>query len=220
MILISGIAWTITYIGLIYRGFRDRTFGMPLIALALNIAWEFVFSFVYPPDEAYILVVNCVWFLFDVVIAYTFLRFGYSYWKEAFGVSKATFRSMFVLAVGGALLIMLTGAEFFGGLGGFFRDSPVEASRFIACLQNLVMSVGFLAMLWLRRSSAGQSLLIAVSKTIGTSLTVGIFYLSDHRDNWQFIAVVIGLTLVFDLIYCVAIYRQLRIDGHNPFRRI
>lgn len=67
MILISGLAWTITYLALIYRGFRDRTFGMPLVALALNLAWEFVFTFVHPPDETHILIVNGVWLLFDLI---------------------------------------------------------------------------------------------------------------------------------------------------------
>jgi hypothetical protein len=29
MILLSGIAWTFTYIALVYRGFKDRSYGMP-----------------------------------------------------------------------------------------------------------------------------------------------------------------------------------------------
>ena len=38
-VVLSGIAWTITYVALVYRGFKDRTYGMPLAALALNISW-------------------------------------------------------------------------------------------------------------------------------------------------------------------------------------
>jgi hypothetical protein len=43
--LISGISWTVVYLDLINRGFRDRTYGMPLFALAFNIAREFIFGF-------------------------------------------------------------------------------------------------------------------------------------------------------------------------------
>lgn len=41
--LLSGIAWTITYIALVYRGFKDKWYGMPMPAMALNIAWELTF---------------------------------------------------------------------------------------------------------------------------------------------------------------------------------
>lgn len=46
--LISGISWTIVYIELIRRGFLDRTYGMPLFALAFNIAWEFMYALSTP----------------------------------------------------------------------------------------------------------------------------------------------------------------------------
>jgi hypothetical protein len=35
---ISGLAWTVVYLFLIRAGFKDKTYGMPLFALALNIA--------------------------------------------------------------------------------------------------------------------------------------------------------------------------------------
>lgn len=34
IVLLSGIFWTITYIALVYRGFKDKSYGMPLAALA------------------------------------------------------------------------------------------------------------------------------------------------------------------------------------------
>ena len=47
--VISGICWTIVYAFLAYRSFKDKSYGMPLAALALNFTWEFTFSFIYPP---------------------------------------------------------------------------------------------------------------------------------------------------------------------------
>lgn len=33
---ISGICWTIVYIALVYRSFRDKSYGMPIAALAMT----------------------------------------------------------------------------------------------------------------------------------------------------------------------------------------
>ena len=45
--LTSGALWMIAYALLVYRSFKDRSYAMPMAALALNITWEFVFSFAY-----------------------------------------------------------------------------------------------------------------------------------------------------------------------------
>ncbi len=46
--LASGIFWIITYACVIRQGLLDRTTAMPFLALAMNITWEFLFTFVYP----------------------------------------------------------------------------------------------------------------------------------------------------------------------------
>src|SRR5215208_1235197 len=61
----SGVLWTLTYLLIIRQGFLHHTYGMPLAGLCANIAWEFIFAFVYPhdlPQRA----VNVVWLSFDV----------------------------------------------------------------------------------------------------------------------------------------------------------
>jgi hypothetical protein len=40
LILLSGLCWSIVYIQVIRKGFKDKTYGMPLFALSLNVAWE------------------------------------------------------------------------------------------------------------------------------------------------------------------------------------
>lgn len=42
--LISGLAWTIVYLDAIRIGFRDRTYAMPVAALALNFGWEAIYA--------------------------------------------------------------------------------------------------------------------------------------------------------------------------------
>lgn len=68
----SGIAWTIVYFVLVYRGIKDNSYGMPLVPLALNFAWETVFSMIYPPVATGLAggVINAIWMVCDLGIIY------------------------------------------------------------------------------------------------------------------------------------------------------
>src|SRR5260221_4559745 len=74
--LSSGISCTIVYIDTISRGFKDKSYGMPLFALAFNITWEFIFGFLVGEGFGLQKVVNSVWFILDVVIVYTYFKYG------------------------------------------------------------------------------------------------------------------------------------------------
>src|SRR5690606_39450863 len=40
----SGLFWLLAYLFIIYRGFKDLTYGMPIVAFVGNIAWEFIYG--------------------------------------------------------------------------------------------------------------------------------------------------------------------------------
>ena len=42
--VLSGLAWAIVYMESIRIGFRDKTYAMPIVALALNFAWESTYA--------------------------------------------------------------------------------------------------------------------------------------------------------------------------------
>ena len=42
--ILSGLAWTLVYIESIGVGFRQKTYAMPVAAVALNFAWESTYS--------------------------------------------------------------------------------------------------------------------------------------------------------------------------------
>src|SRR5882757_6338014 len=71
----SGICWTLTYLLIIRRGVVDLTYGMPAAALFANLAWETIYSFVLPHATPQ-LIVDLIWFGFDVLILLQYLRFG------------------------------------------------------------------------------------------------------------------------------------------------
>jgi hypothetical protein len=75
--LISGFAWTIVYAESIRIGFRDKTYAMPIAALALNITWESTYAVHDLRTSVSIQgFVNLIWALADLAIVFTFFKFG------------------------------------------------------------------------------------------------------------------------------------------------
>src|SRR5260370_39157432 len=91
----SGAFWTLTYLLIIRRSLLDRTYGMPLAALCANISWEFLFSFIYPPQIIQH-VVNLIWFSLDLIIFIQLLLYGP---REFAVLSKRIFYTLVSLAL-------------------------------------------------------------------------------------------------------------------------
>src|SRR5258708_11390514 len=157
--LIRVICWTLAYLILIPRGITDKTYGMPLFALSFNLSWEFLFAFVFRQSTGITLqlIVNAIWCVFDVVIAYTYFRYGRKEFPKSVDVkwflpwSIAAFVISFVT-------IYFSAVE----LG------PAWGARYTAFAQNLMMSILFIGMLVSRHNVSGQSLFIAILKLVGT----------------------------------------------------
>ncbi len=198
----SGVLWTLAYLLMIRRGFLDRTYGMPLVALCANLSWELIFAFVYPhdlPQRA----VNVVWFSFDLVILLQLLVYGP---REFADLSRRAFYAVFALALAtsfGAVLAVTLELDDFDGAYSAFG-------------QNLMMSVLFLAMLYARRSLRGQSVSIALLKMGGTALASFAFYFyNPEYDGSILLPFLYVAILVFDGIYAGAVILRRRQKGHN-----
>lgn len=185
--VISGTAWTIVYIAAIWIGFRQRTYAMPVAALALNLAWESIYAgpdlaSAYPEQG----VIDIVWAVADLIIVYTFLRFGR---KEFPSLTRRMFGLWAVLLFGTAYAVQLLFVNEFG---------VDDAARYSAFLQNLLMSVLFIAMFVARQGIRGQGLTIAVFKWIGT-LAATILY--GVIESSTFILGLGIMCCVFDIVY-------------------
>jgi hypothetical protein len=192
--VVSGIAWTVVYIDAIRIGFRDRSYAIPAAALALNFAWEAIYAVRSVVTALSIQgVINIVWALADVVILYTFFRFGRS------ELPAWVTRNLFL---GWALLL---GVASFAVQLLFVAEFDWEAaSRYSAFLQNLLMSGLFIAMFVARGGTRGQSLLIAVAKWIGTLAPTIVFGWFGNSP------LVLGLGVlcsIFDLVYIGLLWR-------------
>jgi len=205
IMMIGGLFWSATYILIIRRGFKDKTFGIPMAALCANISWEAIFAFLYPHDAPQ-LYVNYIWFSLDVVIVMQFLKYGK---KEFPNIPRWQLYAVFALGVSIAVPMILS--------VNYVLEDNVGA--YAAFGQNLIMSVLFVTMLINRKGITGQSFYIALFKMIGTGLSSLAFYLYRPiaQDSFllQFLFVAI---FVFDLIYTIGIYQKCK-NSENPLKR-
>lgn len=155
----SGLCWTLAYLLVIRIGLRERTYGMPLVAFAANISWEFIYSFVHPSNGVQH-DINIVWFLLDCGIGYTVVRFGPSEFPY---LPRSVFYGCLVALLALAYpAVYLFGTQFDAGDG-----------VFSAFAMNLMMSALFIAMFTARPAGHGQSVGIATAKLAGTALASG-----------------------------------------------
>jgi hypothetical protein len=186
--LLSGVAWTVVYVVAIRIGFQQRTYAIPAVALALNIAWESIYGIRgLATDTSVQTFVNLAWAAADVVIVYTYLRYGQRELPEF--VSRPMFLVWSLLIFATAYIVQWLFIVEFGW---------AEAPKYSAFLQNLLMSGLFIAMFVARQGSRGQSIVIAVAKWIGTLAPTIVFGILAGS------AFVLGVGLlcsVFDLAY-------------------
>jgi len=194
ILVAGGIFWILTYIFIISKGFKDKTYGMPLIALCANMSWEFIFSFIFPhtPPQLFI---NYLWFGLDSIIVIQFFKYG----KNEFSYlsSKKLYFMFIVLLVSEFSIILISGITI-GKFKGVYS----------AFGQNVFMSILFIIMFFKRNSLRGQSIYIAVFKMLGTDLTSIHYYLYEPITQSSFILPSLFILIfIFDIAYIYLIAR-------------
>ena len=163
LVVASGVCWTVVYVELIRLGFRDKTCGMPLFALGLNIAWEVLYSvdglFV---NQAFVpaqTAANVAWACCDVAILVAWFKFGRRVAPGSLGEGRG-FVPISLAALASCVAMQLA----------FHLHFPdvVAASQYSAFAQNAAMSAMFVWMFFERPDTRGQSMTIAVCKCVGT----------------------------------------------------
>lgn len=209
--LIMSVCWVLIYILMIRRGLLDKSFGMPIIALCMNISWEFNFTFFTQIDMTY-RAYNGFFFLFDLGVLYTCFRFG----KDDFNwpILKNHFRPIlvFCLALSFTLLFLFVRA-FDDNYGGLF-----------ASINTPVYSALMIAMLIRRDSVKGQNLYIGLLMLIGDSAAY-IPTLNAQLQGWAstpvlWIHTFMITTLLLHVLYILLYCHVARRDGVNLWKRI
>ncbi|WP_458683825.1 transmembrane-type terpene cyclase [Prescottella equi] len=203
---LGGLFWTLAYGGIIYASARDKTYGMPALALFTNIMWEVYWVFLADPPAdlggpeaaGAQKIANGCWLLLNLIIFAQFLRYG----RKEFGNPPK-------LAFFGASAFMLAAVAVY--MPEIQRSLEPNLTAFPGLAQNILMSGLFLGMLLSRRSLLGQSLFVAVCKMLGsalacTSIIVAVNANSPLQAQYTFLLSA-GTAIIFalDLIYAISV---------------
>lgn len=203
IILTMGLSWTIVYLLVIYRSFKDKVCGMPFIALAFNSSWEFLYSFIFPMKNNMMQnIINRVWFGFDVLICISFFLYGARNLKQ----QQKKWFPVYIVAVFAAAYSLLHSYHVAEGLA---------AMTYSAFITNMVMSALFIDSLLKQRQLAGQSFGIAFFKMLGT-LAASLVLLTGYSGFLQLTGLV---CFVLDVVYLVLLYRLYKQERLSFFTR-
>ena len=203
----TALSWAIVYILMIRRGYLEKTYGMPLVVLAINVSWEFIYAFVLHPAqmdvEAWLWVgVNAIWLVLEMIILIQAILYGpRENWPS---------KSFFYGAVTASLFFGFTGI-----LAVAFQLHDWDG-RWTSFIDNLIISILFINMLY-QRGIRGQSIYIGFFKLLGT-FNIGVSYLSTDLGSplqWYLTFSI----LFFDVVYIVLLYRKIRAAAENPWTR-
>lgn len=205
------VFWILAYLLMIRRGLRDRSYGMPVVALCLNIAWETYFS-LFSDAQLANKVGYGLYLAADLGVLYTCWRFGPDDFRSP--LQKRFFRPIvLILLVGGFALVRQFAISFDDTYGGIS-----------ATFTTLLLSVLMVGMILRRDSVAGQSLYIGLLVLVG-NLAGWVMNLIAHQTvqpnipiPWVHLA---NLAIVVSNLAYLWLYRQVaRRDGIDLWQRL
>ncbi|MFI9818106.1 transmembrane-type terpene cyclase [Saccharothrix variisporea] len=200
---IVGVCTFAIYLLAIRRGFLDKRSTLPVFAACANVSWEFTYAFIYPvyPEMRVILY---FWLPLNLVLLWQALRWG----RQDFpGMSRAGFAwmvagwSLFALS----FMVLAT------------REFDDRTGAYTTVFVVVLMEALFIQMLRTRGSTVGQTMYIALLKTvIDVSGAVGL--IAWYPNRWLLHQMIVA-EVVLDVVYAVLLYRRFRADGLNPWRK-
>lgn len=183
LLLVAGdLLWVVTYVLAARIGFRERTYALPMLAVALNFSWELLYGVLHPAEAAAARLLHGAWFMLDIAILFQLLRYGRE--NQQYPLVARHFPAI----AAGTLGLAFLGQLFFRSQMtrmDLLADSQGVAAAYVT---NLVMSVLFIFFLPARPTGKGVSLAVAWTKFLGTFLvSLGnlLAYLSVRRPAYQ-----------------------------------
>ena len=225
--------WLPAYILIARRGFIDKSYGMPIVALLGNWPWEWIFGLNL--DSACPIVwdtcpqrplqlANFASMFLDAFIVYTIFRYGrvkfsnpfirkYYYPILIFGlIASFAIQYTFITEVGFPNIHKLT----VNGQVPLFLAGD-EGGSYSAYILTFVMGILFINMLTERNSLEGQSFIIAMAMLLGN--VAAYAFLAILNELTPLLTVLFVLTLFVNIIYSIMTYKKSLELGINPFTR-
>ncbi|WP_158886770.1 hypothetical protein [Amycolatopsis anabasis] len=201
---IVGICTFAVYLAAIRRGFLDKRAPLPVFAVCANVSWEVTYAFIYP-TEPMMRTILYFWIPLNLVLLFQGVRYG----RKDFGRMSAP---LYGWMVAGFFLFAFT------FMIAATREFDDRAGVYTTVFVVVLMESLFLVTLWVRRNTEGQTMYIALGKTVvDTSGAVAL--IAWHPDRWL-LHQMIAAELILDAVYLVALYRTFKAEGRSPWRKI
>lgn len=203
--VLGDLCWAIAYILIIRQCFRQRTYGLPLVAIVMNFTWELQYSLVQPPrcDNGSLDVVKVAmilaWAVLDAFIVWQLFRYGRA--EQTF----AEIQRYYPLVLVGALLLAAAGNFAFAE---FYPDAAAPLSGLMI---NFVMSLLFIFLLFARPDLHGIGWGASWFRVSGNSVIflANIFLLEESPASLRgFVLFLFCGTAIFDIIFMVLLHKQ------------
>ncbi|KAI0883595.1 uncharacterized protein GGS22DRAFT_190254 [Annulohypoxylon maeteangense] len=222
VLLGSGVFfWCIAYVLITRRSIQTRSYGMPLLGLAINVSWEIVYGF-YVAEMLFEKLGFTLWLILDLGLIYTTVKFAPEEWASTnkfVGRHMASILAL-MLAIGcwghyafvswwlsrPGIGIGDKSGKWYYGQDGY---DTTELAYWSAGVAQLVLSSSSVAMLGIRGHSGGTGYIIWLCRITGSLLGLGFcngllwwYWPEAHSYFTHPMSIFIGgVSLICDLVY-------------------
>jgi hypothetical protein len=215
------------------RGFIEKTYGMPIVALLGNWPWEWIYGLNLDSPcpivwdtcpQRPLQLANFASMFLDAFIVYTVFKYGRDKFSNSF--IKKYYYPILIFGLIASFAIQYTFITEVGFPN--IHHLPVkgqiplflpgdEGGSYSAYILTFVMGILFIHMLTERNSLEGQSFIIAMLMMLGN--VACYIFLAILNELTPLLAVLFVLTLFVNAIYAVMTYQKSIELGINPFTR-
>ncbi|OCK85682.1 hypothetical protein K432DRAFT_286366 [Lepidopterella palustris CBS 459.81] len=228
----GGVFWTIAYILYVRSSFRTQSYGMPLLSMALNFAWEVIYALVVCETFLERLIFS-IWLLIDFGLVYSLVVWGVHEWAHSPFVAKHLGKIWAGMVVGAIVghwsfakwwiendIGQKEGKIYQGRVG----PDTTELGWWSAVLVQAYLSAASLAMLVVRGHSGGTGWGIWLTRTLGTIIGLLLYYgwgwyhwREAHAYFINPFAIFLWMTgLVSDLVYPFVLWQVRKTEKVLP----
>lgn len=187
---VGAIFWVLCYAIVIKDILKYKFVGISAGVIGANIAWEFLWAFVFKQDMGMILQIGYyAWFFADVFIVYSTFKYGY---KQVGEKLHSRFNLLFGFSIGAWLVVL-----YFFIHDGY--DNSIGANTAYAI--QLVISITCLIMLINNLKEKGISYWAAWCRMLG-SLLCGIMCIMHWPENHWILSMVV-IYMMIDVYYII-----------------
>jgi len=201
LLILFGIGcfgWVVSYIAVLRMVRHTQFVEIPAGAVVANVAWEFVWGFVYTTNMGMLFAWGYrIWFFLDVFIVYMLFKHG---WKQ---LDSKLLVPFFRPGAAFGIAAWTVGLYYFIGEG---YDTPYGAIS--GYILNVMMSALYIVLIVKHADKVNLfSGVVAWSKMLGTAL-LSVFNFIVRPDDYLLMTLY-AVTFVLDVVY-IAVYRALK----------